>query len=73
MRGEKKWVAVKQLFVPPWQEEAERLVTLFKREVGLLSALDHQHIVRFHGTARNKSYLYIVQEVSELYFWVFFV
>ena len=28
----------------------------------MLSTLEHEHIVRFHGTARNKSYLYIVQE-----------
>ena len=30
LKGEQKAVAVKQLFVPPWQDEAERLVTLFK-------------------------------------------
>ena len=57
-------IALKQIFIPLWEDEARELVGQFEREAGLLSELRHANVVRFFGTSRSpdKRYLYLVQE-----------
>ena len=57
-------IALKQIFVPLWEDEAKELVAQFEREAALLSELRHANVVRFFGTSRSPDarYLYLVQE-----------
>ena len=45
-------IALKQIFIPLWEDEAKELVRQFEREAGLLSELRHANVVRFFGTSR---------------------
>uniref|UniRef100_A0A1J3JZK2 mitogen-activated protein kinase kinase kinase n=1 Tax=Noccaea caerulescens TaxID=107243 RepID=A0A1J3JZK2_NOCCA len=64
--GDGDFFAVKEVSLLEQGSEAQECIQQLEREIALLSQLQHQNIVRYRGTAKDGSNLYIFLELVSL-------